>query len=477
MFIRSELLTPSPSVATPQSYLTLVGLHSTLMIFMASAAIIGPFGNYFVPIMIGSRNMAFPRLEALTFWLLPPAGLILLSTVFLGGFTTGWTGYAPLSDQNVAGMDSYLMAFALIGISIGLSGLNMISTIFTKRAPGMPLSRMPVFVWSVLVTSFLGLLAAPALIGAVLMETIDRSYQTTFFVPAGGGSPYLWENLFWFFGHPEVYIFILPAFGLVMEMLPAFTRKPLWGYRVVDRRDGRSWPPQLHGVATPSVRQWACTIAPPLLHVLDGVDLGSDRDHLSNRAGIDVASTHAFQYTDAFHMRILLQFPDRRLHRGLPLGRAERLHAPRELLCSGTLPLHDHGRGGIRAHGGDCVLPAEDDRVHDGHEAVEIPVLGGVHHLQRYVHLADRRWHTRDDTSSHQLCVIPATSQHFGLRLRLRLGYFDGALPRDTHLASGGTEKACHGQPVGVPRSRMAAADTGSPVQLRHGACRLVSPV
>ena len=232
MFIRSELLTPSPSVATPQSYLTLVGLHSTLMIFMASAAIIGPFGNYFVPIMIGSRNMAFPRLEALTFWLLPPAGLILLSTVFLGGFTTGWTGYAPLSDQNVAGMDSYLMAFALIGISIGLSGLNMISTIFTKRAPGMPLSRMPVFVWSVLVTSFLGLLAAPALIGAVLMETIDRSYQTTFFVPAGGGSPYLWENLFWFFGHPEVYIFILPAFGLVMEMLPAFTRKPLWGYRV-----------------------------------------------------------------------------------------------------------------------------------------------------------------------------------------------------------------------------------------------------
>ena len=232
MFIRSELLTPVPSVATPQSYLTLVGLHSTLMIFMASAAIIGPFGNYFVPIMIGTRNMAFPRLEALTFWLLPPAGLILLSTVFLGGFTTGWTGYAPLSDQNVLGMDSYLMAFALIGLSIGLSGFNMIATIMTKRAPGMPMTKMPVFVWSVLVTSFLGLLAAPALVGAILLETMDRSYQTTFFVPAGGGSPFLWENLFWFFGHPEVYIFIIPAFGLVMEMLPVFTRRPLWGYRV-----------------------------------------------------------------------------------------------------------------------------------------------------------------------------------------------------------------------------------------------------
>jgi cytochrome c oxidase subunit 1 len=232
MFIRSELLTPTPSVANAQSYLTLVGLHSTLMIFMASAAIIGPFGNYFVPIMIGSRNMAFPRLEALTFWLLPPAGLILLSTVFLGGFTTGWTGYAPLSDQNVTGIDSYLIAFGLIGISIGLSGLNMIATILTKRAPGMRLSRMPIFVWSVLVTSFLGLLAAPALIGAVLMETLDRTFQTTFYVPAGGGSPYLWENLFWFFGHPEVYIFVVPAFGIVMELLPVFTRRPLWGYRV-----------------------------------------------------------------------------------------------------------------------------------------------------------------------------------------------------------------------------------------------------
>jgi cytochrome c oxidase subunit 1 len=232
MFIRSELLTPTPSVANAGSYLTLVGLHSTLMIFMASTAIIGPFGNYFVPIMIGSRNMAFPRLEALTFWLLPPAGIILLSTVFLGGFPTGWTGYAPLSNQAVAGMDSYLVSFGLIGISIALSGLNMIATIFTKRAPGMSLSRMPIFVWSVLVTSFLGLLAAPALIGAVLMESIDRTYQTTFFVPAGGGSPYLWENLFWFFGHPEVYIFIVPAFGLIMEMLPVFTRRPLWGYRV-----------------------------------------------------------------------------------------------------------------------------------------------------------------------------------------------------------------------------------------------------
>jgi cytochrome c oxidase subunit 1 len=232
MFIRAELLSTAPATANAESYLTLVGLHSVLMIFMASAAIIGPFGNYFVPIMIGARNMAFPRLEALTFWLLPPAGLILLSTVFLGGFMTGWTGYAPLADQTVLGMDSYLIAFVLIGLSIMLSGLNMIATVITLRAPGMRYSRLPIFVWAVLVTSFLGLLAAPALVGAIAMEAFDRTFNATLFVPAGGGSPYLWENLFWFFGHPEVYIFILPAFGLIMEMLPVFTRRPLWGYRV-----------------------------------------------------------------------------------------------------------------------------------------------------------------------------------------------------------------------------------------------------
>ena len=233
MMIRGELLSPNPGgFATPESYLTLVGLHSVIMIFMASAAIIGPLGNYFVPIMIGARNMAFPRLEALTFWLLPPAGLILLSSVFIGGFPTGWTGYAPLADQAVIGMDAYLVAFGLIGLSIMLSGLNMITTVITHRAPGMRFTKLPVFVWGVFITSWLGLLAAPVLAAVILMEVFDRTFHATLFVPAGGGTPYLWENLFWFFGHPEVYIFIIPAFGLVLEMLPVFTRRPLWGYRV-----------------------------------------------------------------------------------------------------------------------------------------------------------------------------------------------------------------------------------------------------
>jgi cytochrome c oxidase subunit 1 len=232
MFIRAELLQPDPSFASADSYLTIVGLHSVIMIFMASAAIIGPLGNYFVPIMIGSRSMAFPRLEALTFWLLPPAALILLSSIFLGGFPTGWTGYAPLADEAVRGMDGYLVAFTLVGISISLSGLNMIATVLTRRAPGLRMTQIPIFVWSVLVTSVLGLLAPPVLLAVLVMEMLDRIGHATFFVPAGGGTPYLWENLFWVFGHPEVYIFILPAFGVILEMLPVFARKPLWGYRV-----------------------------------------------------------------------------------------------------------------------------------------------------------------------------------------------------------------------------------------------------
>jgi cytochrome c oxidase subunit 1 len=232
MFIRAELLQTDPSFTSAESYLTLVGLHSVIMIFMASAAIIGPFGNYFVPIMIGARGMAFPRLEALTFWLLPPAALILLSSIFVGGFPTGWTGYAPLADEAVRGMDAYLVAFSLVGISIFLSGLNMIATVITQRAPGLRMTQLPIFVWGVYITSFLGMLAAPVLVAVIGMEALDRIGQATFFVPAGGGTPYLWENLFWFFGHPEVYIFILPAFGLMLEMLPVFTRKPLWGYRV-----------------------------------------------------------------------------------------------------------------------------------------------------------------------------------------------------------------------------------------------------
>src|ERR1700688_4877272 len=232
MLIRTELLHSTPTFVGPNQYLSLVGMHGTMMMGMMTSGILGPFANYFVPIMIGARRMAFPRIEALTFWLLMAAGFILTSTIFFGGFPTGWTGYEPLNDQAVMGMDSYIIFFALVGLSMFMLGLNMAATIMTMRAPGMTWSRLPIFVWSVLATSVLMVLAAPMLVATLLMAALDRTISTSFFIAGGGGSSYLFQNLFWFFGHPEVYVLALPGFGIVLELLPVFTRKPLWGYRL-----------------------------------------------------------------------------------------------------------------------------------------------------------------------------------------------------------------------------------------------------
>jgi cytochrome c oxidase subunit 1 len=232
MLIRTELLHTTPTVVGPNTYLSIVGMHGTMMMGMMTSGILGPFANYFVPIMIGARRMAFPRIEALTFWLLMAAGFILTSTIFFGGFPTGWTGYEPLNDQAVMGMDSYILFFALVGLSMALLGLNMIATIMTMRAPGMTWFRLPIFVWSVVATAVLMVLAAPVLVATLTMAALDRTINTSFFVTAGGGSSYLFQNLFWFFGHPEVYILALPGFGIVLELLPVFTRKPLWGYKL-----------------------------------------------------------------------------------------------------------------------------------------------------------------------------------------------------------------------------------------------------
>ncbi len=232
MLIRFELLRPQPNVFPAGQYLTLVGLHGTMMMGMMTSGILGPFASYFMPLMIGARRLAFPRLEALTFWLLMAGGAILTSTVFYGGFPTGWTGYAPLNDQANMGMDSYIVFFALVGISMTLLGFNMLATVLSMRAPGLTWGRLPIFVWSIVATSALNVLAAPVLIVTLTMVALDRTAQTGFFLSSVGGSPYLYENLFWVFGHPEVYILAIPGMGIVLELLPVFSRKPLWGYRL-----------------------------------------------------------------------------------------------------------------------------------------------------------------------------------------------------------------------------------------------------
>lgn len=232
MAIRTQLLSPHGSVFQPSVYIELVSEHGTIMMMMATSVIVGTFGNWLVPLMIGSRRMAYPRIESFSFWIFEAGFLVILSAPFLGGFPTGWTGYAPLQTQAGAGMDAYLVGFAVIGIGMIAAGFNLGCTIINYRAPGMTWGRVPIFVWSVLATCALLTMATPTLVMAGLMGILDRTAQTAFFVNEHGGSAFLWQNLFWFFGHPEVYIMALPGFGIVMELLPVFTRKPLFGYRI-----------------------------------------------------------------------------------------------------------------------------------------------------------------------------------------------------------------------------------------------------
>jgi cytochrome c oxidase subunit 1 len=232
MMIRTELLSPTSHVFGPDTYIAIVSEHGTIMMMMASSVVVGALGNWLVPLMIGSRRMAYPRVEAFSFWIFMAGYLVILTAPFLGGFQTGWTGYAPLQTQASAGMDSYLVGFAVIGIGMIAAGFNLGVTIINYRAPGMTWSRVPIFVWGILATCALLTLATPTLVVAGLFGVLDRTAQTAFYVTEHGGSNFLWQNLFWFFGHPEVYIMALPGFGIVMEMLPVFTRKPLFGYKV-----------------------------------------------------------------------------------------------------------------------------------------------------------------------------------------------------------------------------------------------------
>jgi cytochrome c oxidase subunit I len=236
LLMRLQLGQAENTLIDSATYNGLVTMHGTTMIFLFVVPVLAGFANYLVPLMIGARDMAFPRLNALSFWLLLFGGIAFYVSVFFQPPENGWTFYAPLSDDAFSpggGVDAWIFLIHLTGISSIIGAINFIATIHNMRAKGMGWGRMPLFIWTVLIYSYLLVLALPAIAAAVTMLLTDRHFGTGFFNATDGGDPLLWQHLFWFFGHPEVYIMILPAFGIISEVIPVFARKPIFGYKAI----------------------------------------------------------------------------------------------------------------------------------------------------------------------------------------------------------------------------------------------------
>ncbi len=236
LLMRLQLAQPGNTLLTGERYNELLTLHGTTMIFLFVVPVMAGFGNYFVPLMIGARDMAFPRLNALSFWLLLTGGVVFYCTLFFNPPEAGWWSYPPLSSIQFSpsgGQDAWIFLIHLTGISSLLGAINFYATIVNMRAPGMSWGRIPLFIWSILVYAILLIIALPVVAAAVTMLLTDRHFGTHFFDPTAHGSPVLWQHLFWFFGHPEVYIMILPGFGIISEVIPVFSRKPVFGYKAI----------------------------------------------------------------------------------------------------------------------------------------------------------------------------------------------------------------------------------------------------
>ena len=366
LLMRLQLGVPNNTLITGEHYNELLTMHGTTMIFLFVVPVMAGFGNYFVPLMIGARDMAFPRLNALSFWLLLCGGIVFYATLFWHPPEAGWWSYPPLSSIQYSpsgGQDAWIFLIHLTGISSLLGAINFYVTIVNMRAPGMSWGRLPLFIWAILIYAVLLIIALPVVAAAVTMLLTDRHFGTHFFDPTTHGSPVLWENLFWFFGHPEVYIMILPGFGIISEVIPVFSRKPIFGYKAIAASTAviaflatLVWAHHMFASPVPIVVLGFFMLSSFLIGIPTGVKIFNWIATLWRGSLVMTTSLY-------FAIGFIAIFIDRRDHRHLPRRLPGRLAAQRHLLRRRPLPLRADGRRGVLDLRRDLLLVPEDDRA------------------------------------------------------------------------------------------------------------------
>ena len=371
MVIRAELFKPGLQLVDPQFFNSMTTMHALIMIFGAVMPAWTGLANWMIPMQVGAPDMALPRLNNFSFWILPFAFTLLLGTLFVPGGAPagGWTMYPPLVLQTGASFPMLIFAIHMMGASSILGAINVVVTIMNMRAPGMTLLRMPLFVWTWLITAYLLIAVMPVLAGAVTMLLTDHFFGTTFFTAAGGGDPVMFQHIFWFFGHPEVYILILPAFGIVSEIIPTFSRKPLFGYEAMVYATASIaflsfivWAHHMFTVGMPLAAQLFFMLSTMLIAIPTGVKV------FNWTATMWQGLAH-LRAADAVRARVPVPVLDRRLLGPDARDRAGGLPVPGHVLRRGALPLRAGARRDLRHHGRRVLLAAEVGRQHVRHEA------------------------------------------------------------------------------------------------------------